>query len=82
MTLSDWSQCPSCKLCANYSDIKRVLEHEPVCPMCEQQVQPMMVKISDDASRDFKALVALMKDPNGEDEAGEMDSDEGADMLG
>jgi WD repeat-containing protein 19 len=85
MTLSDWSQCPSCKMCANYSDLKRVLEHEAVCPMCDQQVQPMMVKISDDVSKDFKTLVGLMKDANGEedeDENGEMDSDDGADMLG
>lgn len=63
MTMSEWSTCPSCKMCANYSDFKRVLEADPVCPMCEAQVPPMSVKISDDAAGEFKALAALMKEP-------------------
>lgn len=63
MVLSEWSVCPSCKMCANYSELKRVLENDPVCPMCEAQVSPMSIKISDDPAGEFKALVALMKDP-------------------
>jgi len=47
---------------ARYSEFKKVLEAEPVCPMCEQQVPPMSVKISDDSQAEFKALVSLMKE--------------------
>ena len=85
MILSDWTQCPSCKMCGIYSELKKVLENENTCPMCDQQVHPMSVKISDDSSADFKALVALMKDPpSNEEEEGnnEEDSDnEDANML-
>lgn len=35
MIVSDWSVCPSCKLCANYSDFKKLLEADPQCPMCD-----------------------------------------------
>lgn len=80
MVLSDWSSCPACKMCANYSDFKKVLEADPVCPMCEAQVPPMTVKIADDAAAEFKALVALMKDPtdNKEEiaEGNDLDSDD------
>jgi len=57
------------------------LEAEEVCPMCEQQVPAMSVKISDDPASDFKALISLMKDApdKNEDDAEEredFDSDE------
>jgi len=68
MRLSDWTSCPQCKMCANYSDLKRVLEAEPVCPMCAGNVPPMSVKISDDPAADFKALINLMKDPTDKEE--------------
>ena len=81
MTLSDWTNCPQCKMFANYTDLKRVLEASPECPMCEAQVPPMTIKISDDPQADFKALVTLMKDPTetkeeGEENGGDLDSDE------
>jgi WD repeat-containing protein 19 len=76
MSLNDWTHCPSCKMCSNFSDLKKVLEAEPICPMCEQQVHPMSIKISDDAASDFKALVTLMKEQtSNEDEIGN-ESDE------
>lgn len=82
MLLSDWTSCPSCKMCANYSQFKRVLEAEPICPMCEANVPPMSVKLSDDSAGDFKALVALMKDQAAEeDKDEEVDSDEEASRL-
>ena len=71
MIISEWSSCPSCKMCANHSELKRVLEAEPICPMCEQNVPPMSVRIADDAQAEFKALVALMKDPTATEEEGE-----------
>jgi WD repeat-containing protein 19 len=81
MTLSDWTNCPHCKMCANFSDFKRVLEASPECPMCEAHVPPMSIKISDDPQADFKALVTLMKDPTetkeeGEENGGDLDSDD------
>jgi hypothetical protein len=70
-------------MCANYSQLKRVLEAEPICPMCEASVPPMSVKLSDDSTADFKALVALMKEQVAEDEEKdeEVDSDEEASRL-
>jgi len=53
MILADWCHCPSCKMCANYSDLKAVLEKSPECPMCEAAVSPMAIKISDDPLADF-----------------------------
>ena len=79
MTLSDWSHCPACKMCANYTDFKKVLEADPVCPMCETAVPPMTVKISEDPATEFKALMALMKEPAGpEDENNEEESSDDA----
>ncbi len=62
MLLNDWSCCPICKMCANYSELKKVVENEPVCPMCEQPVAPMAIKIAEDPAAEFKSLVNLMKD--------------------
>lgn len=78
MVLSDWSSCPSCKMCCLYPDMKRILEADPTCPMCEQNVAPMSLKISDDPQTEFKALVALMKDPtdNQQEEEGDSEDDE------
>lgn len=81
MILNEWSVCPACKMCANYSEFKKVLENEQVCPMCDQHVPPMQVKICEDPAAEFKTLINLMKDPtdskkDGEDQDGELDSDE------
>ena len=77
MIISEWSSCPCCKMVANYSDFKRVLESEPLCPMCEESVMPMAVKLSDTAEADFKALANLMKDPTEKKE----EVDEGEDGM-
>lgn len=61
MVVSEWCSCPHCKMSANYSEFKRVLENEGTCPMCEEPVQPMQVKIADNPEAEFKALAALMK---------------------
>lgn len=81
MILNEWSSCPSCKMCCNLTDMKKVLEAEPICPMCENNVPPMSVRIADDPPAEFKALVALMKDPTATNEeegenAGEMEDSE------
>lgn len=80
MVISEWSSCPHCKMCANFSDFKRVLENEPVCPMCEEAVQPTQVRIADNPQEEFKTLAALMKDQSDkkdEDaEGNDLDSDE------
>jgi hypothetical protein len=47
---------------AIYSDFKRLLENEPVCPMCEQNVPAMSITLASDPEAEFKALTALMKD--------------------
>jgi hypothetical protein len=68
-------------MCCNLTDMKKVLEAEPICPMCENNVPPMSVRIADDPPAEFKALVALMKDPTATNEeegenAGEMEDSE------
>ena len=74
MVLTDWSSCPQCKMCCNYTDMKRILESEAVCPICDKPVQPMSVTISNNAEAEFKALVELMKDSGpSADEKGEDD---------
>jgi hypothetical protein len=62
MILSDWSSCPSCKLPCNYTEMKRQLEFEPVCPICESAVNAMSITIAADPESEFKALSELMKD--------------------
>ena len=82
MVIKDWSSCPACKLPANYSHFKRILESEPVCPMCEQNVPPMSITLASDPEAEFKALTALMKESgpsDGTEEAegeGEEEEDE------
>ena len=81
MVVSDWSSCPQCKMVANFTDLKRILEHEPTCPMCESNVPPMSIKISDDPQAEFKSLINLMKDSTGnqeEENNGDMDSEDEA----
>jgi WD repeat-containing protein 19 len=62
MVLTEWSSCPQCQMVCNYSEMKRVLEADPVCPICDKQVMPMSVTISSNAEQEFKSLVELMKD--------------------
>jgi hypothetical protein len=63
---------------ANYSDFKRLLESEAVCPMCEQNVPPMSITLASDPEGEFKALTALMKDsgPSDANEEGEGDEED------
>lgn len=48
--------------------------------MCDNQVPPMSVKISEDPQSEFKNLISLMKDPTDtkkeEEQDGDLDSDE------
>ena len=62
MVLSEWSSCPQCLMCCNYTDMKRVLEAEPLCPICDKQVSPMAVVISSNPEGELKALCELPKD--------------------
>jgi hypothetical protein len=48
--------------------MKRILEAEPVCPICDKQVAPMSVTISNNAEGEFKSLVELMKDSGPQDD--------------
>jgi len=38
MLLQDYAKCPNCSMACNYSEMKRVLEGEPICPMCATEV--------------------------------------------
>jgi hypothetical protein len=78
MVLKEWSSCPACKMPAIYPDFKRLLEAEPICPMCEQNVPAMSITLASDPEAEFKALTALMKDsgPNDGNEEGEGEEDE------
>jgi WD repeat-containing protein 19 len=75
MVISEWSSCPACKMCANYGEFKRVLESEPVCPMCEEPVPPMSIKLADNPDAEFKALAKLMQAPSEKKEEADVDGD-------
>ena len=81
MVLQEWSSCPSCKLPANYSNFKRLLEADPTCPMCEANVQAIQVSLASDPEAEFKALTSLMKEsgPN-DDHEGQEDDEDGDDL--
>ncbi len=57
-----------------------MLEAEPTCPMCEQNVSPMSITLSSDPEGEFKALVALMKEsgPSDGNEEGEEEEEDDA----
>jgi len=40
MILNDWACCPSCSLPTIMKEFKRIIENEPVCPMCETKIDP------------------------------------------
>jgi len=61
--------------------MKRVLESEPVCPICEKPTAPMSVTISDKAEIEFKALVELMKDSGPQADDKEKNGDEEDDDI-
>ena len=79
LLLKDYSKCPNCQMPCNYTEMKRLLEHEPVCPMCSQEVMPIQVKIVDDAEAEFKELMQLMKDSTEPQDEGETAATETAD---
>ena len=57
--------------------MKRILENDPMCPMCDKNVPAMSVTISSNAEAEFKALVELMKDStNQEEETQEGDNED------
>ncbi len=62
MLLKDYAKCPNCAMPCNYTEMKAVLEAEPICPMCAAEVMPISVKIVENAETEFKELMALMKD--------------------
>jgi WD repeat-containing protein 19 len=70
MILSDWSQCPSCRLPAIYTEFKKMLENDPTCPMCEANVPAMSIQLASDPESEFKQLTALMK-ASGPDQEGD-----------
>jgi len=81
MVLTEWSTCPQCLMCCNYTDMKRCLEMEPVCPICEKPTAPMSVTISQNAETEFKALVELMKDSGPQADEKEKNGDEEEDDI-
>lgn len=81
MIVSDWSQCPECKMACIYTEMRKMLEKDPVCPMCEKNVTPMSVTISQDPEAEFKALASLMKDSGNQEEGDEKASDEEIDAA-
>jgi len=38
MVLDDWTQCPSCHFPALYSAFVTLMQKEPVCPLCQANV--------------------------------------------
>jgi WD repeat-containing protein 19 len=40
MILSDWSECPKCHFPAIGTQLRVVLEHTGICPMCSNEIEP------------------------------------------
>ena len=76
MVLSEWAECPKCNMCCNYNDMKRFLESEPQCPMCEANVSPMDIQIAEDPSTEFKTIMSLMKDSAKQEDKGKLSDDD------
>jgi len=62
MVLTEWSSSPHGGFPTNYTDMKRVLEAEPICPVSNKPTAPMSITLSQNPEQEFKALVELMKD--------------------
>ena len=41
MLIQDYSKSPACGMPCNYTEMKRVLEADPTCPMCNSEVMPI-----------------------------------------
>ena len=62
MQLSAWSECPSCKFPALYTEIGRSLEREGDCAMCGSKVSPSLLALVNDPLDDLKDVVAMQDD--------------------
>lgn len=62
IVMKDLSKCPRCDMACNYTDMKRLLENEPICPTTGIEVNPIELKLADDPQKEFKELMDLMKD--------------------
>lgn len=78
MVLQDWSSDPQSGMPCNYTEMKRMVEFEPVSPICDKPVNPMQVVISNDCEAEFKALADLMKDSSPDAEAEEEEDEDRA----
>lgn len=62
MVLTEWSQSPHVPMPSNFTDMKRVLESEPIDPLSGKPTAPMSITLSQNPEQEFKDLVKLMKD--------------------
>ena len=62
MQLSAWSECPSCKFPALYTELGRSLESEGDCAMCGDKVSPSLLALVNDPLDDLKDIVAMPDD--------------------
>ena len=61
---------------AIYTELKKLLELDPTCPMCETQVSAVALTLSSEPEAEFKALTSLMKDSGPDDDKDNHDDDE------
>ncbi|PRP88379.1 WD repeat-containing protein 19-like [Planoprotostelium fungivorum] len=59
MVIDDWSHCPCCNFPALYSFFSQYVTVETTCPMCEQQIDPSLVVLDQDAPQQLKRLLSL-----------------------
>jgi hypothetical protein len=43
--MGNLAKCPKCDYCGHTEYLKKILEVEPICPMCQAEVQPQAVEI-------------------------------------
>jgi WD repeat-containing protein 19 len=57
MTLDDWSSCPRCHWPALYSQLGRMVETDPECPMCEQTVARGTPQLARDPAAELRKWI-------------------------
>jgi len=56
MVLEEWTQCTNCKFPALFTSFKKVLENEPICPMCAKECAPTALSFVANPKEELKRL--------------------------
>lgn len=58
MVLEEWTCCTHCKFPALFTPFKKVLENEPICPMCGKEESPTALSFATNPKEELKRLTS------------------------